>query len=79
MSAVFDVEKLLSEVTADRRYHEFLRISTLSSGLYVLAAGATDKFLWRAISITIPAGGDWMAAGKEFMRAEPGKDFGYQP
>jgi phthalate 4,5-dioxygenase oxygenase subunit len=38
-----------------------------------------DKFLYRAISITIPAGADWMAAGKEFMRAEPGKDFGYQP
>lgn len=43
------------------------------------SAGATDKFLLRAISITVPAGGDWMAAGKEFMRAEPGKDFGYQP
>ena len=43
MSAVFDVEKLISEVTLDRRYHEFLRISTLSSGLYVLVAGATDK------------------------------------
>jgi phthalate 4,5-dioxygenase len=39
----------------------------------------SDKFLVRAISITIPAGGDWMAAGREFMRAEPGKDFGYQP
>ncbi|MES2187373.1 MAG: Rieske 2Fe-2S domain-containing protein [Pseudomonadota bacterium] len=43
------------------------------------SVGATDKFLFRAISITIPAGGDWVAAGKEFMRAEPGKDFGYQP
>ena len=38
-----------------------------------------DKFLYRAISITIPAGADWMAIGKEFMHAEPGKDFGYQP
>ncbi|SCK29956.1 Rieske [2Fe-2S] domain-containing protein [Variovorax sp. HW608] len=38
-----------------------------------------SKFLLRAISITIPAGGDWMAAGSEFMRAEPGKDFGYAP
>lgn len=43
MSGVFEIERLLSEVTADRRYHEFLRISTLSSGLYVLGAGATDK------------------------------------
>ncbi len=38
-----------------------------------------DKFLVRAISITIPAGGDWMAHGREFMQAQPGKDFGYQP
>jgi phthalate 4,5-dioxygenase len=43
------------------------------------SAAQPDKFLVRAISITIPVGGDWMAAGKEFMRAEPGKDFGYQP
>jgi phthalate 4,5-dioxygenase oxygenase subunit len=47
----------------------------------VRPVSSTDpaKFLVRAISITIPAGGDWMAHGKEFMRAEPGKDFGYQP
>jgi mannose-6-phosphate isomerase-like protein (cupin superfamily) len=43
VSAVFDVEKLLSEVTPDRRYHEFLRVPVLSCGLYVLAAGATDE------------------------------------
>ena len=33
----------------------------------------------RAISITVPEGGDWMALGGDFMRAEPGKDFGYAP
>jgi phenylpropionate dioxygenase-like ring-hydroxylating dioxygenase large terminal subunit len=38
-----------------------------------------DLFLVRAISITIPAGADWMAHGKDFMRARPGQDFGYQP
>src|SRR5690606_5146631 len=38
-----------------------------------------DELMWRAISITIPAGGDWQAAGKDFMRAELGKDFGYTP
>jgi mannose-6-phosphate isomerase-like protein (cupin superfamily) len=43
VSAVFAVEKLLPEVTADRRYHEFLRVPTMSSGLYVLGAGASDK------------------------------------
>jgi phthalate 4,5-dioxygenase len=43
------------------------------------SAGSAEKFLVRAISITVPAGGDWIVAGKEYMRAEPGKDFGYQP
>ncbi|MGE0333248.1 MAG: Rieske 2Fe-2S domain-containing protein [Ramlibacter sp.] len=44
-----------------------------------LSTNAPDKFQVRAISITIPAGGDWMALGKEFMQAQVGKDFGYQP
>jgi mannose-6-phosphate isomerase-like protein (cupin superfamily) len=43
VSAIFDVEKLLSEVTRDRRYHEFFRAPAMSSGLYVLTAGAADK------------------------------------
>jgi len=43
------------------------------------SASDPDKFLWRAISITIPAGGDWKAAGAEFMKARPGQGFGYQP
>ncbi len=43
------------------------------------SATAPDRFLVRAISISIPAGGDWMAAGREFMRAEPGKALGYEP
>ena len=38
-----------------------------------------DQFLWRAISITIPEGGDWKTLGQEYMRANPGKDFGYEP
>ena len=43
MSAVFEIEKVLSEVTPARRYHEFLRVPALSSGIYVLPAGATDN------------------------------------
>jgi mannose-6-phosphate isomerase-like protein (cupin superfamily) len=43
VSVVFDVEKLLSDVTPDRRYHEFLRVPAISSGLYILTAGASDK------------------------------------
>jgi phenylpropionate dioxygenase-like ring-hydroxylating dioxygenase large terminal subunit len=43
------------------------------------SASEPDKYLVRAISITIPAGADWVALGKDFMQAQPGKDFGYQP
>jgi len=43
VSGVFDINKLLSKVTTDRRYHEFLRIPAMSSGLYVLGADAIDK------------------------------------
>ncbi|MDO9504285.1 Rieske 2Fe-2S domain-containing protein [Hydrogenophaga sp.] len=43
------------------------------------SVSSPDKFLWRAISITIPAGGDWKAAGGEFMKAKLGQGFGYQP
>jgi len=44
-------------------------------------ASADDpkRFMMRAISITIPAGGDWMQLGAEFMQARLGQDFGYQP
>jgi mannose-6-phosphate isomerase-like protein (cupin superfamily) len=43
VSAVFEVEKLLADVAPNRRYHQFLRIPAMSSGIYVLPAGATDK------------------------------------
>ncbi|MGB3067903.1 MAG: Rieske 2Fe-2S domain-containing protein [Ottowia sp.] len=44
-------------------------------------ASATDpaQFLWRAISITVPAQADWKAHGGEFMKAKLGEGFGYQP
>ena len=39
----FDVERLEAEqVAAGRRYHEFLRVPSLSCGMYVLPAGGTD-------------------------------------
>lgn len=38
-----------------------------------------DELMWRAISITIPAGGDWQSAGQPFMRARLGEGFGYTP
>ncbi len=37
------------------------------------------SFMVRAVSITIPAGGDWVEHGREFMKAELGKGFGYTP
>ena len=37
------------------------------------------RYLVRAISIGVPAGGDWQQAGATYMRAEPGKDLGYAP
>jgi hypothetical protein len=31
----------------------------------------------RALSLTLPAGGDWEVSGIEHMTARVGKDFGY--
>lgn len=38
-----------------------------------------DKFMMRAMSITIPANADWKTAGQDFMSAELGQGFGYEP
>ncbi|GAA0530500.1 Rieske 2Fe-2S domain-containing protein [Pigmentiphaga sp. GD03639] len=38
-----------------------------------------ELFMLRAISVTIPEGSDWMAAGRDLMRARLGEDFGYTP
>ena len=43
------------------------------------SADHPDRFMVRAVSLTIPAGGDWMALGGPFMQARLGADFGYQP
>jgi mannose-6-phosphate isomerase-like protein (cupin superfamily) len=43
VSGTFEIEELRAQTSPDRRYHEFLRIPAMSSGLYVLIAGATDK------------------------------------
>jgi len=48
-------------------------------GVQPVSAQDPDRFLFRAISITIPAGGDWRSAGQEFMKARPGQGFGYEP
>ena len=43
MSGAFEVENLRARATSERRYNEFLRISAMSAGLYVLAAGTADR------------------------------------
>lgn len=42
MSAVFEIERLLREISETRRYVEFLRRPAMSAGVYVLPAGASD-------------------------------------
>ena len=43
------------------------------------SADHPDELMKRAISITIPADGQWAELGGEFMKAKLGQDFGYQP
>jgi mannose-6-phosphate isomerase-like protein (cupin superfamily) len=40
---VFELEDLVNQVTSARSYREFLRIPSLSAGIYVLAPGAIDQ------------------------------------
>jgi mannose-6-phosphate isomerase-like protein (cupin superfamily) len=42
VNSVFAIEELLDRATPEHRYHEFLRIPTMSAGVYVLPAGAVD-------------------------------------
>lgn len=43
MSEVFPFAELLARVDETHRYHEFLRVSAMSAGVYVLQPGATDQ------------------------------------
>ncbi|MBS0407343.1 MAG: Rieske 2Fe-2S domain-containing protein [Proteobacteria bacterium] len=40
---------------------------------------APSSFMVRAISLTIPVGADWAELGRDYMKAEVGKGFGYKP
>jgi mannose-6-phosphate isomerase-like protein (cupin superfamily) len=43
VSEVFALDQLLTQrVCGDRPYHEFLRVSAMSAGIYVLPAGVDD-------------------------------------
>ena len=43
------------------------------------SADKPQSLMWRAVSLTIPAGGNWSELGREFMQARLGADFGYEP
>jgi mannose-6-phosphate isomerase-like protein (cupin superfamily) len=43
VSGIFEMGNLLGNVSPERPYHEFLRSTSMSAGLYVLAAGGTDR------------------------------------
>lgn len=51
----------------------------LGQGVRPPSALKPDCFMLRAVSITIPAGASWEEQGREYMKAELGKGFGYAP
>ncbi|OGA61876.1 MAG: ring-hydroxylating oxygenase subunit alpha [Burkholderiales bacterium RIFCSPHIGHO2_01_FULL_64_960] len=52
----------------------------LAQGAAAPAVGVPPTaFMKRAISITIPSGADWTELGRDYMKAELGKGFGYTP
>lgn len=54
-------------------------VRKLQAGTRPVSSFEPRRFMMRAVSLSIPAGGDWMALGGEHMKAELGKDFGYTP
>lgn len=54
-------------------------VKKLAQGTPPASASSPDSFMLRAISLTIPAGTNWVEAGRDFMKAEVGKGFGYTP
>lgn len=38
-----------------------------------------EKLMWRAVSLTLPAGADWREQGAQFTQARLGQGFGYTP
>ena len=43
MSGVFRVSELIKEIREDHRHHEFVRVSAMSAGIYVLPPGYADQ------------------------------------
>jgi len=54
-------------------------VRRLDEGQRPPSADQPGQLMLRAVSLTIPSGGDWMKLGGEFIKARLGADFGYQP
>jgi len=54
-------------------------IRRLTQGQPAPAVDSPESFMVRAVSITIPSGGDWTEYGRDLMKAQLGKGFGYTP
>ena len=83
VSAIYDrtQEHLGTTDTGIARTRRLLLDSArkLAQGTVPSSAANPSAFMLRAISITVPAGADWATLGRDFMKAELGKGFGYQP
>lgn len=74
-------EHLGTTDTGIARVRRMLLDSTrkIEQGARPAATHSPESFMVRAVSITIPAGGDWTELGRDYMKAELGKGFGYKP
>lgn len=83
VSAIYDrtQEHLGTTDTGIARVRRLLLDSArkLNQGSAPASALQPKSFMVRAVSITVPAGGDWSVIGRDYMKAELGKGFGYQP
>jgi len=83
VAAIYDrsQEHLGTSDTGIARVRRFLldHARKLGQGQRPASAAKPDSFMVRAVSITIPAGSSWQEHGREHMKAELGKGFGYTP
>lgn len=83
VAAIYDrsQEHLGSSDAGIARVRRFLLDTTrkLAQGVQPASSIKPETFMFRAVSITIPAGSSWEELGREHMKAELGKGFGYTP